>query len=331
MGELRRDPISGRWIIIAQEREKLPSEFMLEPRQKKGGTCPFCSGSEDKTPPEITAHRENNTRPNTPGWMVRVIPNKFPALKIEGELDRIGIGVYDMMNGIGAHEVIIETPDHNKQMADLTEHELEKVLHAYCQRSLDLLKDIRFKYILIFKNYGEPAGASLEHSHSQLIALPVVPKRVNEELLGSSNYFGYKERCVFCDMIREELHNGERVICENKSFLAFSPFASCFPYESWILPKEHNAFFCKTKRDEVVDLARILKETLNRVKKLLLDPSYNFIIHTSPSEDHNHEEYHWHIEMMPKLTRTAGFEWGSGFYINPVLPEHAAKFLREVK
>ncbi|MBM3254579.1 MAG: galactose-1-phosphate uridylyltransferase [Candidatus Omnitrophica bacterium] len=331
MGELRRDPISGRWIIIAPEREKSPAEFMVEPRIKKGGLCPFCPGSEDKTPPEITAHREDNTKPNTPGWKIRVIPNKFPALRVEGEIDRIGVGVYDLMNGVGAHEVIIETPDHNKQMADFSELELEKVLHAYCQRSLDLLRDIRFKYILIFKNYGEPAGASLEHSHSQIIALPIVPKRVNEELIGSSNYFEYKERCVFCDMVRQELEDGVRIIAENKSFLAFSPFASCFPYESWVLSKEHSAFFCRMEHEDIADLARILKETLARLKKLLMDPSYNFIIHTSPAENHNEEEYHWHIEIMPKLTRTAGFEWGSGFYINPILPEHAAKFLRGVK
>jgi UDPglucose--hexose-1-phosphate uridylyltransferase len=331
MGELRRDPISGRWIIIASEREKLPSEFMTEPRIKKGGFCPFCPGSEDKTPPEITAHREDNTKPNTPGWNVRVIPNKFPALGIEGELDRLGVGVYDMMNGIGAHEVIIETPDHNKQMADLTEFELEKVLFTYCSRALDLLKDTRFKYILIFKNFGEPAGASLEHSHSQLIALPIVPKRVNEELIGSESYFEYKERCVFCDMIRQEIEDEERVITENKSFITFAPYASCFPYECWILPKEHSHCFCRTKQEGIIDLARILRETLNRIRKLLLDPSYNFIIHTSPSENPKIDAYHWHIEIMPKLSRIAGFEWGSGFYINPVSPEHAAKYLRKVK
>lgn len=331
MGELRRDPISGRWIIIASEREKLPSEFMTEPRIKKGGFCPFCPGSEDKTPPEITAHREGNTKPNTPGWNVRVIPNKFPALGIEGELDRLGVGVYDMMNGVGAHEVIIETPDHNKQTADLTDFELEKVLFAYCSRALDLLRDTRFKYILIFKNFGEPAGASLEHSHSQLIALPIVPKRVNEEIIGSENYFEYKERCVFCDMIRQEIEDDERVITENKSFISFAPYASCFPYECWILPKEHNHCFCRTKPEGIIDLARILRETLNRIRKLLLDPSYNFIIHTSPSENPRIDAYHWRIEIMPKLSRIAGFEWGSGFYINPVSPEHAAKYLRKVK
>ncbi len=340
MGEFRRDPISGRWVIIASENERAPKDpygpknFTVELNEKltKTTLCPFCMGNEDKTPPEVFAVRKSQTKPNKSGWSVRVVSNKFPALKIEGELDRLGIGVYDMMNGIGAHEVIIETPHHNKQMADLKEGDLENVLHAYRQRAVDLSNDKRFRYILIFKNYGLSAGASLEHSHTQLIALPIIPKRVNAELIGALKHFEYKERCIFCDMIRQELEESERIISENKTFLAFTPFASCFPYECWILPKIHNASFAASSDNDLHDLARIVKDILKRLKSLFKDPAYNFIIHSTPTQKvGNHDEYHWHIELMPKLVRTAGFEWGSGFYINPVLPENAAKYLREVK
>ncbi len=330
MAELRRDPVTGRWIIVNTENPKLPKDFEIEQHIKKGGTCPFCIGNEHLTPPEIEAIRQKGTKPNTPGWVTRVVPNKFPALQIEGDLDRRGIGIYDMSNGVGAHEVIIENPDHDKTIADLADEEVQNVIWTCRNRSVDLKGDARFKYILIFKNYGEPAGASLEHSHSQLIALPIVPKRVLEELKGSSQYFEYKERCVFCDMIAQELQDIDRIIAENKSFLAFSPFVSRFPYEVWIIQKEHEPDFTSIDKERVLDLARILREVLLRIKKTLHDPSYNFILHTAPIRDGIREDYHWHIEIMPMLTRVAGFEWGSGFYINPTPPEIAAKFLREV-
>lgn len=331
MAELRRDTVTGRWVIIYTDKEKGPSDYEVERHAKKGGICPFCPGNEDKTPPEIDAHREVGTERNKPGWLTRVIPNKFPALQIEGDLDRSGMGVYDMMNGIGAHEVIIETPDHNKDLPDMLDHEVEMVIWAFRNRSVDLRGDKRFKYILIFKNYGLSAGASLEHAHSQLIALPVIPKRVNEELVGAEQYFAYRERCVFCDMIREELKDDVRLVSENKSFLAFNPFASCFPFETWIIPKKHEADFSYIQKDEVMDLARSLREVLLRMRSVLKDPSYNFIIHTSPIENREREDYHWHLEIVPRLARVAGFEWGTGFYINTTSPEKASKYLREAK
>ncbi len=332
MAELRRDPITGRWVIIDTENAKCLADFDIEPIVPSGKTCPFCPGNEHMTPPEIDAHREGPIVKNGPGWLTRIIPNKFPALKIEGNLDRLGIGIYDMMNGIGAHEVIIETPDHSKTMADLLDHEVERVIWAYRNRSVDLRGDKRFKYILIFKNHGEPAGASLEHSHSQLIALPIVPKTVLEELHGSQRYFEYKERCVFCDILSQEVEDDERLIIENKNFLAFSPFVPRFPFEVWIMPKNHISDFTHIQKDEVIDLARILREMLLRIKILLKNPSYNFLIHTAPiNGGAEKEDYHWHIEIMPRLTRLAGFEWGSGFYINPISPDATAKCLREVK
>lgn len=332
MPELRKDPVTNRWVIIASERAKRPSDFVVESQILKHGFCPFCYGNEDKTPPEIIAYyNDGNRKPNTPGWEVRVIPNKFPALQIEGELERKGVGMYDMMNGIGAHEVIIETPEHDKSLSELSDLQVEKVIHAYKDRGIDLKKDIRFEYILIFKNYGDAAGASLEHPHSQLIATPIVPKRVIEEIRGAHQYFEYKERCVFCDIIREELGNPERIISENTNFLSFEPFAPRFPFETWILPKKHSSDFLEINDEVIKDLARILKDTIGRIKKALNDPPFNYILHTAPLKKQYREVEHWHFEIMPKLTKVAGFEWGSGFYINPTPPEEAAKYLREVE
>src|SRR3989338_2762224 len=330
MGELRRDSITGRWVIIEIDKVKNPSDYEAEPHVRKGGICPFCPGNEHMTPPEIFAHREGETKPNLPGWQTRVIPNKFPALRVEGDIDRVGLGMYDMMNGIGAHEVIIENPDHNRELCDLTDHEVEKVIWAYRNRSLDLKGDKRFKYILIFKNYGASAGATLEHPHSQLIALPIIPKRVGEELRWAERYYEYRGRCVFCDMIHQEIEERERIIAENKSFIAFAPFVSRFPFEFSIFPKIHGAEFSYIQKEEVVDLARILKETLLRMKLALKDTSYNFIIHTSPIDYREEADYHWHIEVMPRLGRTAGLEWRTGFYLNQTPPEIAAWALREV-
>ena len=335
MGQLRKDPITGRWIIIAPEEGRDPCKFIVRKHIKKGGMCPFCEGHEGMTPPEIFAFRNHGTHPNAPGWQVRVVSNKFPALRIEGNLDKQGIGIYDMMNGIGAHEVIIETPDHYKEICDLDSAHIELVIKAYYQRYVDLQGDSRFKYIIIFRNYGKDAGASLEHPHSQLIALPIVPKRAKEELRGAKQYFDYRGRCVFCDIITQELEEKKRIVSENESFLAFNPFTPRFPFETWIIPREHCSDFghyaqSKDKKN-IVELAKILKEVLLRIKVALGDPSYNFILHSSPIREKEMESYHWHIEIMPRLVGIAGFEWGSGFYINPTAPEKAAECLRDVK
>lgn len=326
MNELRRDPITERWIIVHLDKVPTATDFKKEPHLKNKENCSFCWGSESLTPPEVMAHRSYGG-PNTPNWTVRVVPNKFPALRIEGDLNREGIGVFDQMNGVGAHEVIIDTPDHFRDMGDLTHAETEEVVWAYLARSIDLRRDKRFKYVLIFKNYGKSAGASLEHPHSQLIALPIVPKRVQEEIEGAAKYYEYKERCVFCDIIREEQDEKSRIIYDGKYFLAFCPYVSRFAYEVWVLPKKHQSDFTSLDRDAVPDFARAMRDSLARIKGLFSDPSYNFIIHTSPINGHDREDYHWHVEIMPKLSSVAGFEWGSGFYINPVPPDIAARNL----
>lgn len=332
MAELRKDPVSGRWVIISTERGKRPSDF--PPGAKRASDpqkCPFCPGNESHTPPEIVAYRPDGSRRNTPGWRLRIVPNKFPALQIEGNLNREGQGMFDRMNGIGAHEVIIETPDHNKELADLSPREVQDVLWSYRERIVDLKKDPRFRYMMVFKNQGDAAGASLEHAHSQLIATPVVPKQVLDELDGSRKYFEYKERCIFCDMLRQELEERVRVVAENKGFVALAPFAPRFPFETWILPRVHNDLFENHDPAAFPDMAQILRDVLRRLGKALTDPPYNYMLHTGPVSNHHEDMFHWHIEIIPKLTKIAGFEWGTGFYINPTSPEDAARFLNETR
>lgn len=333
MPELRKDPVIGRWVIIATERSLRPNDYKIESEEKNKdlSKCPFEEGNESLTPPEILSYRKPNTNKNGPGWWVRVVPNKFPALRIEGELDKRGVGMYDMMNGIGAHEVVIETPNHFEEMAFMPETQIQEIIWAWRDRVLDLKKDKRFKYILIFKNKGAQAGASLEHPHSQIIALPIVPIRVQQELNGAKEYFNFKDRCVFCDMVQQELEDRERLVEENHEFISIVPFAARFPFELWILPKKHSSDFIEVSKADVVSLSIVLKRSLLRLKNLLNDPPYNLIIHTSPLDQYNLPHYHWHIEIMPRLTKVAGFEWGTGFYINPTKPEDCAKFLRELE
>ena len=333
MPELRKDPVVGRWVIISTERSLRPTNFSPPVQSKASSFCPFCPGHEDKTPPEVYAYRPGQDAPNGPGWKVRVVPNKFPALQIEGTLDRRGEGLYDKMNGVGAHEVVIEGPVHDQDLSDLPVEHLEQVLIAYRERVLDLHRDRRFRYVLIFKNHGAQAGATLEHTHTQLIATPIIPKNIQEELEGARRYYELKERCVFCDIVQQETaeNNGRRVVSTSERFVAIEPFAPRFPFETWILPRRHvDSFHLMSDADEFRDLATLLKDTIQRLNRALDRPPFNFVIHTAPVRDGELEFYHWHLEIMPKLTRVAGFEIGSGFYINPTPPEDAAQFLREI-
>ncbi|MBI2915361.1 MAG: galactose-1-phosphate uridylyltransferase [Elusimicrobia bacterium] len=329
MPELRRDPIIGRWVIISTERGKRPTDYRIEEEPEMGRFCPFCEGHEDKTPPEILAYGDANREKNKSGWRVRVVPNKFPVLQIEGGINRHGDGMYDKMNGIGAHEVLIESPQHNLEIPNLEDNRVEDIFWAFRDRIIDLRRDVRFEYILIFKNKGAAAGASLTHPHSQLIATPMVPVRVRQEIQGGKQYFEYKERCIFCDMVAQELASNVRVVAENDQFVAFEPFAARFPFETWILPKNHDSHFEDLQKSEALSLSKILKKVLTKIKIVLDDPPYNYIIHNSPLKDAPLPHFHWHIEIMPKLSKIAGFEWGTGFYINPTPPEEAAQFLKE--
>lgn len=330
MSELRKDPVTGRWVIISTERGQRPTDFDDHPRAVGSRFCPFCAGNEDKTPAEIVAVRPDGSAPNGPGWRVRVVPNKFPALKIEGELDPGAQGLYDRMNGIGAHEVIIETAGHTADLSQLEPEALRDVLHVYRERLRDLKRDPRFHYLMLFKNHGQAAGASLEHSHSQIIATPVVPKRVQEELEGAARHHRLHERCIFCDIIAQERSQGLRIVTENEYCVSFAPFASRFPFETWLLPREHQSHFEEAPAEELAAVAQALGLTLRRIGAALGAPPYNFILHTAPARDAALAHYHWHFEIMPTVTRVAGFEWGTGFYINPTTPEEAAACLREI-
>lgn len=326
MNELRKDPIVGRWVIISTERAKRPHEFPPEPPARRQGICPLCPGSERMTPPEIFAIRP----PGGSGWTLRVVPNKFPALRIEGDLGKAGNGVYDRMNGIGAHEVVIESERHDVDLFDLPEERFGDVLMAYRERVQDLKKDRRFKSVIVFKNHGAAAGASLSHSHSQIIALPVVPKRVMEEMTGCREYFRFRDRCLLCDILAQEMDQKVRVVEETSEFLAFAPYAPRFPFETWIVPKRHQCAYEMIEQDQIRALAPIFRRTLRRLNLALENPPFNYIIHSAAFQEWAAEYFHWHIEIMPKLTKVAGFEWGSGFYINPTPPEESAKYLREL-
>lgn len=340
MPELRHDPLQKRWVIIATERGRRPTDFTIKDEPANETICPFCEGHEDKTPPEIYAIRKHGTHPNGPGWWVRVIPNRFPALGVEGTLDRRGVGVFDAMNGIGAHEVIIETPHHHVNLSDMPVADVERVLLAYQERIRDLIQDQRLRYILIFKNHGLSAGASLSHPHTQLIATPVTPKNVAMELESAMQHYHAKERCLFCDIINQEIMEEDRVVSMDAHHVVLTPFASRFPFETFIAPRQHQHDFTLATREQIASLAHTLQSTLVRLKVSLDDPPYNFVIHTAPNTTMKPRrpgywqtiefDFHWHIEIIPRLTRVAGFEWGTGFYINPTPPEAAAEYLRNV-
>jgi len=329
MPELRRDPIIGRWVIIATERSRRPGGFSLNREPQGTVPCPFCPGNESKTPPEIWAVGQKNRVPNQPGWTTRVVPNKYPALEIEGDLHRSSEDLFAKMDGLGAHEVIVETDDHNRQLEDLDDARAVDVLHAWRDRIVDLKKDKRFEYVLVFKNRGASAGASVAHAHSQLIATPMVPIRVKQEIRGAEEYHEQKGRCIYCDIIQAELDKNERVVEHNDDFVVITPFASRFAFEMWILPRVHATDYDQMPESSYVSLAKILKKALTRLNNVLDMPPYNFIIHTGPLKTNGLAHYHWHIELMPKIVHTAGFEWGAGFYINPTPPELAARYLRD--
>ncbi len=331
MPELRRDPATGRWVIIATERAKRPVDFTAQPLPPTRSTiCPLCEGNEHLTPKEIVALR-NEGEPNSRGWRVRVVPNKFPALMVEGDLGKRGDGMYDTMSGVGAHELIIESPRHVLSLTDLSTEEIREVLWICKERLLDLRNDPRLVYGLIFKNVGARAGASLEHTHSQLIVTPIIPRRVETEIERCADYMSYRGRCLMCDMVVQELSVGERVVKETSSFIALEPYAARFPFETHIMPKRHVSHFEMTEDGLLGELAGCLRDTLLRIERAVGGCPYNYLVHTSPLSMRPLDHYHWHFEIIPRITQVAGFEWGTGFYINPMPPESAAKYLRETE
>lgn len=343
MSELRHDPIARRWVVIATDRARRPSDFRLAagPRETapEPASCPFCPGHEAQTPPEIAAVRPEGSLPNRPDWKVRCFPNRYPALAIEGQPNRKGVGPFDRMHGIGAHEVIVDSPDHGAHLADLPLEQIESLVEVCQGRLSDLHRDRRFRYALLFKNSGASAGASLAHPHTQIIATPVTPQAVTVELEAARAHHQVKERCLFCDLLDFELSSGERIVSADEHFVVLAPYASRFPFELLLIPRVHCHRFGQMDRTLREAFARCLRETLARLRQALADPPYNFVVHDAPNTealprrshywDSLEFDFHWHVEILPRLNPVAGFEWGTGFYINPTAPEDAAAFLRE--
>ncbi len=339
MNELRKDLLHGRWIEVLSE-SKSPLEYILSPlKGSEEATCVLCEGRERETPKEIASIRRLETTPDSPGWWVRAIPSFKPLFRVEGNLDRRAVGIYDRMNNIGANEILIESPKHNIKPEDMGLEQMIRVIKLYKDRVADLSKDLRLRYIFIFKNSRlDYWQESFSHPVSFLIATPVIPKNIKDELDYAKQYYDYKERCIFCDIIREELRTGERVIFETRNFICFCPYASSYPFESWIIPKRHSCDFHTISGEEVEDLGFALMNILQRLKVIFeSEPPLNYFLHTAPNRvprrDQWHtlgDDYHWHLEIVPRLREKSGFEWGSGLFIQTTSPEKAAKYLREV-
>jgi UDPglucose--hexose-1-phosphate uridylyltransferase len=313
-------------VIIATTRAKRPSDFKVEHEVMKNGDCPFCGGNEVETPDTILEYPHLDAKFK---WRLRIVPNKYPALSMDGELVRYAEGMYDAITGIGKHEVIIESPEHVVNMADLAHEQVVDLFWAAGERVINLKRDGRFRYVMVFKNQGRQAGASLEHVHSQLIALPVVPRTVEGIITGAKRYHDWHERCVFCDIVRHELSDGRRIIDVNDDFIAIAPFASRAAFETWVIPRMHDSHFEDSDQGQISNLALSVLTVIRKLSKVLDRPPFNLMIMNAPFSERKQREYHWYLEIRPGLTAVAGFEWGSGFYINPTPPEDAAKFLRE--
>ncbi|HHV61755.1 MAG TPA: galactose-1-phosphate uridylyltransferase [Firmicutes bacterium] len=336
MSELRKDPTSNSWVVIASERGKRPHDFNIPPVEKKATTCPFCYGNESQTPPEVLALGRETGGANEPGWKVRVVPNKFPALSPHAAGHNAGHDVepehgelYVHSPGIGAHEVLIESPDHDGTFGTHSQEQMETILKAVILRFMELHRDDRLKYPQFFKNSGRIAGASLEHTHCQLIATPSIPAVVREELNATREFYEHEGKCVFCAMVEDELARGRRVVAETGHSLIFCPYASRFPYETWIVPKKHIARFEETPDEIIRDIAHGLRTTFAKLERAFIFLPYNLVLHTAPWGDMNGTSFHWHIEILPRLTIIAGFELGTGYYINPTAPELAAPTIRD--
>ncbi len=340
MSEFRYNRLKDTWSIIAEERAKRPHDYATHIHEEEIGDvkrCPFEYGNEFMTPPEVFAIREKGTKPDTPGWKVRVIPNKYPAVNPETKLEKTFDCIYDKFSGFGYHEVIIDTPDHFKHIQNFENEDYFYLLTAFKERMRNLFDDEKIMYVHIFKNHGKEAGKSLVHSHSQLIALPMIPKSIDTQINQCREYFLEKERCLLCDEIRYEIFSEKRVVYENKEFLVYCPYASLYPFEIRIVPRVHSHSFLEINDfDSLIDA---LKIAVKRLHKSLINPPFNMILYTSPPKRDNYKipNYfyniqrfnHWYIEILPRIAIHAGFELGTGYYINPTPPELAAKYLRE--
>lgn len=332
---MRKDVFTGGWVIVAETDAVRPSDFHFRPFTRNTTFCPFCETNEASTPPEIFAIRPPGSRANGPGWSVRVVPNSQPRLRIEGDLGRRPEGFHDLMNGVGADEVIAETPRHDRSLHELEVHEVADVVRAWVARIIDLERDKRMRYILIYKNHGEEAGAhTITHSISQLMALPVTPRAIKTKLMVARDYYALKERCIYCDVLSQELSDRRRLVTENEDFVALAPFASRSPFEIDLFPKFHNSSFSRLDPSQIEKLASILRLSLQKLDQTLGGAPYNLSLQDRPFLRAREgywktieEDFHWHLQILPQIIRTTGFEQASWFFYNPVPPEITARCL----
>jgi UDPglucose--hexose-1-phosphate uridylyltransferase len=347
MSEIRRDPIRGGWVIVVPERTRRPQDFAF-PETRRAGlpddggpgdagqssdpadapTCPFCEERERIAGWELLAWRPGQGAPNTPGWQVRVVANREPALRVESDLGPGGDELFPRFGGLGAHEVIIESPRHTDVWPTMAPDAVARVLWAWRERMRDLKRDFRLRSFLVVKNHGPAAGAKIDHPHSQLLAFPFVPPVLDRELQAAAGHFEHARSCVFCDVIAEEIQLNLRVVVQDGGALALTPFASRVPFETWVLPRLHEARFEDASDAVLLSVASRVQDVLRRLAATLRNPPFNLVLHTAPVESHG-ASYHWHIEIAPRLAAVSGLEWGSGVFVNPVPPEEAAAVLRE--
>ena len=329
MGELRQDIVTGLWVVVATERAMRPTGFTspcAAALPEESDRCPFCPGHEIMTPLEVLAVRPGDGEPNAPGWQVRVVPNKFPAFQ-PGEDPPPTADFFPARPAEGSHEVIIHSPSHSRHLGTMTAEEVELVLRVYRHRYAANAGDPDIRYVHIIVNHGREAGASLEHSHSQLFGMPLVPPLVQQELAGASWFHSRHEECVFCRIVAEETAASRRVVASNRAFVAIAPFASRLPFEVWVLPREHRESFGGITETELEEFAAILGEVLGTYDRKFTNPPYNCYIHSAPTDGAEYPYYHWHLEVVPKLTIPGGFELGTSMMINITTPEHAADYL----
>lgn len=341
MNELRHDPLQRRWVIIASHRRQRPSDYRREVPVRPPGPCSFCEGHEGETPPELLAIRQEGGVRNGPGWRVRVVPNRFPVLAPGDDVGREMEGLHERLGGIGDHEVVIESPDHGTDPSRMSVEHLATVLRVCRERLVALAGNPRSRYVLLFRNHGEAGGASLGHPHSQIISMPIMPQEVATEASSSEEHYRARGRCLLCDIIADEIEEGRRIVYRDDRYVAFAPFASRFPFEVRMAPLGHRADFEGLPDEDLPGVAAVLGEILSRLRLALEDPPYNLVLHTSPRGDANDgpgaswrslpQSYHWHFELLPRLTTVAGFEWGAGIHINPAPPGEAARLLREAR
>lgn len=327
MPELRQDVVTGHWVVVATGRAARPHDFVKQVcGESMGGECPFCSGHETSTPPELFALRLADSEPDAPGWQVRVVPNKFPAFRT-GEPVRPSTPMFPRRPADGCNEVIIHSPDHHASLATMPVDNVEKVLRVYRQRYRVHSRDEHIRYVHILVNHGIASGASMEHSHSQLFGVPMVPQLLQAELAGASWFYTKRSACILCSMVAEEIEADQRLVAKNRRFLAFTPFASRLPFEVWIVPRFHQESYGMIDDEQIEDFALILKDVLGKYYRRFDDPSYNYYLHTAPCDGSDYPYYHWHLEMVPRLTIPGSFEIGTCMMIDIASPEHCADYL----